>query len=60
MSEAECLTRVLRRGTPQDMGRRVVSVVAGDHGGLTANYVKSSIDSLLIEDEHPVVTWGWV
>jgi hypothetical protein len=60
MSEAESPTRFLRRGTPQDMGRRVVSIVAGDHGGLTANYVKSSIDSLLIEDDHPVVTWGWV
>ena len=44
--------------TPQDIGRRVVSVVAGEHGGLTAYYVKSSIVRVLIEDDHPVVTWG--
>lgn len=56
MLDAERLTRLLRRGTPHDMGRRVVSVVAGDHGGLTANYVKSNIGSSLIEDDDPVVT----
>ena len=37
---------------------RVVSAVARDHGGLTAYYVKSSIFRLLIEDDHPVVSWG--
>jgi hypothetical protein len=36
---------------------RVVSVVAGDPGGLTAYYVKSSIVRLLIDDDHPFVSW---
>ena len=34
-----------------------MSVVAGDPGGLTAYYVKSSIVGVLIEDDHPFGSW---